>query len=104
MAAHSLNRVGAPLGDWFRRLRGTLGPAGAVTAAAPKLARILYTLIKTRAAFDPTKLGNSALIHQRNERSLRKPAALPASRSNQPMQVLSLERGAEPRPRFYSLH
>lgn len=99
MAAHSLNRVGAPLGDWFRRVRGKLGPA-----AAPKLARILYTLIKTCAAFDPTKLGNSALIHQRKERSLRKPAALPASRSNQPMQVLSLERGAEPRPRFYSLH
>lgn len=76
MAAQSLNRVESPLGDWFRRMRAKLGPAGAVTAAAHKLTRILYTMIKTRTAFDPTKLGNPALIRQRKERSLRKQAAL----------------------------
>jgi len=53
MAAQSLNRVESPLGDWFRRMRAKLGPAGAVTALAHKLARILYTMIKTRTAFDP---------------------------------------------------
>ena len=76
MAAQSLNRVEAPLGDWFRRIRAKLGPAGAVTAGAHKLARILYTMIKTRTAFDPSKLGNPALTRQRKERSLRKQAAL----------------------------
>ena len=50
--------------------------AGAVTAAAHKLARILYTMIKTRTAFDPAKLGNPDLIRQRKERSLRKQATL----------------------------
>ncbi|MSU47874.1 MAG: hypothetical protein EXS37_02060 [Opitutus sp.] len=54
MAAQSLNRVDLSacghaqaeslLGDWFRRMRAKLGPAGAVTAAAHKLARILYTM------------------------------------------------------------
>ena len=76
MAAQSLKRVESPLGDWFRRMRAKLGPAGAVTAAAHKLARILYTIIKTRTAFDPTKLGNPALIRLRKERALRKQAAL----------------------------
>jgi transposase len=76
MAAQSLNRVESVLGDLFRRMRAKLGPAGAVRALAHKLAHILYTIIRTRAAFDPSKLGNPTLIHQRKERSLRKQAAL----------------------------
>jgi hypothetical protein len=56
-------------------MRARLGPARAVTALAHKLARILYTMIKTRTAFDP-KLGNPALARQRKERSLRKQGAL----------------------------
>ena len=32
-------------------------------------------MIKTRTAFDPSKLGNPALTRQRKERSLRKQAA-----------------------------
>lgn len=76
MAAQSLNRVESPLGDLFRRMRAKLGPAGAVTALAHKLARILYTMIKARTAFEPTKLGNPALTRQRKVRSLRKQAAL----------------------------
>ena len=76
MAAQSLNRVESVLGDLFRRMRAKLGPAGAVTALAHKLARILYTMIKTRTAFDPSKLGNPVLTRQRKERSLRKQAAL----------------------------
>ena len=76
MAAQSLAEVESPLGDWFRRIRAKLGPAGAVTAAAHKLACILYNMVKTRTAFDPTKLGNPTLIRQREERSQRKQAAL----------------------------
>ncbi len=76
MAAPSLHRVESVLGDLFRRMRAKLGPAGAVTALAHKLARILYTMNKTRTAFDPSKFGHSVLTHQRKERSLRKQAAL----------------------------
>ncbi len=43
------------LGDLFRGMRAKFGPAGAVTAAH-RLARILYSMIKTRTAFDPAKL------------------------------------------------
>ncbi|MSU50659.1 MAG: hypothetical protein EXS37_16495 [Opitutus sp.] len=57
-------------------MRAKLGPAGAVIADAHKLARILYSMIKTRTAFDSTKLGNPALTRQRKERSLRQQAAL----------------------------
>ena len=59
-------RVG-PLGDGFRRQRAKLGPAAAVTAAAHNLARILSTMIKTRTAFDPTKLGHPALTRLRDD-------------------------------------
>jgi transposase len=76
MAAQSLSRVESPLGDWFRRMRAKLGPAGAVTAAAHKIARILFTMIKNRTAFDPAKLGNPDLIRIRKERALRKQAAV----------------------------
>ncbi len=75
MAAQSLNRVEAPLGDWFRRMRAKLGPAGAVTAAAHKLARILYTMIKDRKPFDPARLGNPVLRQTRKENALRRAAA-----------------------------
>jgi transposase len=74
MAAQSLNRVESVLGDLFRRMRAKLGPAGAVTALAHKLARILYTMIKTRTAFDPSRLGNPALRKARKESALRRAA------------------------------
>jgi len=56
-------------------MRAKLGPAGAVTAGAHILARIFYPMIKTRTAFDPSKLGYPALTRQRKERPLRKQAA-----------------------------
>ena len=76
MAAQSLARVESPLGDWFRRMRAKLGPAGAVTAAAHKIARILFTMIRNRTAYDPAKLGNPDLIRIRRERALREQAAV----------------------------
>jgi transposase len=76
VSAQALNHVESPLGDGFCRLRAKLGPAGAVTAAAHKLARILYTMIKTRTAFDPAKMGHPAVARLQKERCLRKQAAL----------------------------
>jgi hypothetical protein len=70
VSAQPLNHVESPLGDGFRRLRAKLGPAGAVTAAAHKWARILCTMIKTRTAFDPAKLGHPALARLRKQAAL----------------------------------
>jgi len=49
MAAQSLHRVESPLGDWFRRMKAKLGAPGATTAAAHKLARVLYAMINTES-------------------------------------------------------
>lgn len=51
MAAQSLHRSQSFLGQYFRRMRVRLGPPAAITAAAHKLARILYHLIITRQPY-----------------------------------------------------
>jgi transposase len=56
MAASSLERSCSPLGDYYRRMRARLGPPGAITATAHKLARILYKLITSRQPYDETIL------------------------------------------------
>jgi hypothetical protein len=74
MAAQSLHRSKAGLGDWFRRLKAKLGTKAAVTAAAHKLARILWAMVKHRRPYDPARLGNPELAHARKERYLRRQA------------------------------
>ncbi len=71
MAAQSFNRSKSSLGDWFRRIRAKLGTKAAVTAAAHKLARILYAMVKHRTPFDSDRLGNSEQSRARKERFLR---------------------------------
>ncbi len=44
--------------------------------ASAELARILYTMIKTRTAYGPAKAGSHEVARLRKERSLRKQAAL----------------------------
>jgi len=51
MAAQSLHRSQSYLGQYFRRMRVRLGTPAAITAAAHKLARILYHLITTRQPY-----------------------------------------------------
>ena len=46
MAAVTLERSQSALGGFYRRMKGRLGAAEAITAAAHKLARIIYRLIK----------------------------------------------------------
>jgi len=55
MAAQSLHRSKSTLGDWFRRLKSKLGTKAAVTAAAHKLARILWAMVKHRRPYDQTE-------------------------------------------------
>jgi len=52
MAAQSLHGSRSFLGDYFRRIRARLGAPAAITAAAHKLARILYHLITTGQSYD----------------------------------------------------
>ncbi len=74
MAAQSYHRSQSPLGDWFRRIRAKLGTKAAVTAAAHKLARILYAMVKTRTPYEPKRIGNPTLVKARKERFLRRQA------------------------------
>lgn len=74
MAAQSLHRIESPLGDWFRRMKAKLGAPAATTAAAHKLARVLYAMIKFRKPFEPARLGNPALRQARKENALRRMA------------------------------
>ncbi len=74
LAARSLHRSQTALGDWYRRMKAKLGSAGAITATAHKLARILWAMIKHRRPFDPARLGNPELRQQRRENALRRAA------------------------------
>ena len=74
MAAQSFHRSKFALGDWFRRIRAKLGTKAAVTAAAHKLARILYAMVKHRSPFEPARLGNPEQSRARKERYLRRQA------------------------------
>jgi transposase len=52
MAAQSLHHDRSALGAFYRRTRAKLGAPKAITAAAHKLARIIYHLVTTRTAYD----------------------------------------------------
>jgi hypothetical protein len=76
MAATTLYRSHSALGDYFRRLRARLGSPAAITAAAHKLARILFAMLRDRRSFDPQLLGSLNEKHlRRRQNSLRKYAA-----------------------------
>ena len=54
MAANSLNQSKSWLGDYFRRMRTKLGAPKAITAAAHKLARIVFHMLTARQPYDET--------------------------------------------------
>lgn len=54
LAAQSLWHSQDYLGECFRRWKARLGTPKAITAMAHKLARILWHLIKSQEAYDPT--------------------------------------------------
>ena len=65
MAANALFRSQSPLGDFFRRMRAKLGSPAAITAAAHKLARIVFHMLSTREAYDEATLSK----HERGFRA-----------------------------------
>jgi transposase len=54
MGAQGLHRSQSFLGNYFRRMKARLGAPKALTAAAHKLARIVYHMVTTRQEFDAT--------------------------------------------------
>ncbi len=56
LAANALHKSQGPLGHYLRRMKFRIGKAEAITATAHKIARIVYTLLKTGAAYDPEKM------------------------------------------------
>jgi len=65
MAAQSLHHSKSALGDFYRRMRAKLGAPKAITAAAHKLARIIFHLITTRQEFDDSKFAADQLRYQK---------------------------------------
>ena len=53
-AAYSLHHNLTPIGDYLRRMKTKLGPAGAITATAHKIAVIFYTIVKNQLEYDDT--------------------------------------------------
>ena len=46
LAARAVGRTSTPLGMFYRRIRSRIGAAGAITATAHKLARLVYRMLK----------------------------------------------------------
>ena len=55
MAAQSLHHSPTPMGTYLRRLKAKLGPAGAVTATARKIAILFHTLVRQQVEYDPSR-------------------------------------------------
>ncbi len=67
MAAQSLHHGKSALGDFYRRMRAKLGAPQAITAAAHKLARIIFHLMTTAQEFDDSKFAADQLRYQKRQ-------------------------------------
>jgi transposase len=86
MAAQSLHHSKSALGDFYRRMRAKLGAPKAITAAAHRLARIIFHLITTRQDFDDSKFAAGRLRDQK-----RQEANLRAKAKSMGFQIVRLE-------------
>lgn len=74
-AASTLHSSQTPMGDYFRRMRAKFGPAKAITAAAHKMARIIFHMVTTKQAYDATILEKQdAQQRQKREAKIRRQA------------------------------
>ena len=73
--AQNLHASQSSLGQLYRRLRTKLGAPKAITAAAHKLARIIYAMVTTGRAYDETLFAEQdKRVRQQKETRLRKQA------------------------------
>jgi transposase len=76
LAAHSLHRDPSPMGEFLRRMKAKLGPAGATTATAHKIAIIFYTMVKNQTEYDASLWAHrDAMREKRIEARLHRQAA-----------------------------
>jgi transposase len=76
VAAQSLSRSNTALGAFYRRMKARHGPAKATTATAHKLARIVYSMLKNRTAYqDPGVTYYEEQYKDRTIRNLKRKAA-----------------------------
>jgi hypothetical protein len=76
MAANALRNSRSGLGDYYRRMRARLGAPEAITAAAHKLARIIFHLLTTHQAYDET------VFARRQEQTRRRTEAMLHTKAN----------------------
>ncbi len=69
MSAQALHKSQSYLGDFYRRMRSKLGAPKAITAAAHKLARIVYHLVTMKEPY------NESVFDKMNERILKQQKA-----------------------------
>jgi transposase len=67
MAAQSLHHSKSALGDFYRRMRAKLGAPKAITAAAHKLARIIFHLVTTGQEFNDSRFAADQLRYQKRQ-------------------------------------
>lgn len=67
LAAQTLRDSPTALGDYFRKMKGRMGTPEAITATAHKLARIVYHMLKTKQAYDETKVARQSEQHQKRQ-------------------------------------
>jgi transposase len=76
LAANALHHSETPIGHYLRRMKVKLGPAGAITATARKIAIVFYTMVKAQIEYDETIWAKrDALRETRFETKLRQQAA-----------------------------
>ena len=92
-AAQSLHSDQSYLGGHHRRMRARLGPAGAVTATAHKLARIIYHLVTTGECYD-----EGVFARQQERHRKRAEASLRARARGYGLKLVPLEAPAEAVP------
>ena len=75
LAAQALQRETSYLGDYYRKMCARLGRPAGITAAAHKLARILFHMITTRQAYDESVFAiEEQRQHKRMESKLKRTA------------------------------
>jgi transposase len=76
MAAQGLGRTQSPLGLFYRRIKGRIGGKGAVTAAAHKLACLVYRMLRYGTEYVRRSLAEyEQKVRAQVERALRRKAA-----------------------------
>ncbi len=64
MAAQSLQSSQTALGEFYRWMRAKLGAPKAITAAAHKVARIIYHLLTSRQSYDDSVFAKAEQKHR----------------------------------------